>query len=147
MKQLDAHSKGTYLPEACTRERYISMERYIYIPSKGIYIQKACTLGRYTSSEGARIEGSQNWKIGTLKRRKHHLLPIIPSVLNKMDSIVAGTKRKPSRLSLQSPKLKPPQRVRKHREAPRTLYPMPSKGVSVRNETRRGLLLRKTSTC
>ncbi len=43
---------------------------------------------------------------------------------------VAGTKRKPSMLSLQPPKHKPPQQMTKHREAdlPRTPYPMPSKG-------------------
>ena len=44
-------------------------------------------------------------------------------------SSVAGTKRKPSMLSLQPPKVKPPQQVCKHREAdlPRTPYPMPNK--------------------
>ncbi len=45
-------------------------------------------------------------------------------------SSVAGTKRKPSMLSLQPPKLKSSQQITKHREAnlSRTLYPMPSKG-------------------
>jgi len=45
-------------------------------------------------------------------------------------SSVAGSKRRPSMLSLQPPKLKPPQQMTKHRKAdlPRTPYPMPSKG-------------------
>ncbi len=45
-------------------------------------------------------------------------------------SSVAGSKRRPSILSLQPPKLKPPQQMTKHRKAdlPRTPYPMPSKG-------------------
>jgi len=43
---------------------------------------------------------------------------------------VAGSKRRPSILSLRPSKLKPPQQITKHREAnlPRTLYPLPSKG-------------------
>ena len=46
-------------------------------------------------------------------------------------SSVAGSKRRPSMLSLQRPKLKPPQQVNKHHEAdlPRTPYPLPSNGV------------------
>jgi len=45
-------------------------------------------------------------------------------------SSVAGSKRRPNMLSLQPPKLKPPQQMTKHRKAdlPRTPYPMPSKG-------------------
>ncbi len=45
-------------------------------------------------------------------------------------SRVAGSKRRPSMLSLQTPKLRPPQQLTKNREAglPRTPYPLPIKG-------------------
>jgi hypothetical protein len=45
-------------------------------------------------------------------------------------SSVAGSKRRPSMLSLQPPKLRPPQQLTKNREAglPRTPYPLPIKG-------------------
>ena len=76
--------------------------------------------------------GRKQWRIiYRSKVETPQILPNLPSTLNKMEqSSVRGSKRWPSMLSLQPPKLKPPQQITKHREAdlPRTPYPLPSKG-------------------